>query len=387
MTSLATRLKSEIARDGPMAVDVFMARCLTDPQDGYYTRQTALGANGDFITAPEISQIFGELIGIWALATWQALGAPAHLRLVELGPGRGTLMQDVLRVFRGARARKTAPAKLEVVLVELDGAMRARQAATLRGTSGDASGDASDDAGVTLLWTDSLSKLRHDGTAVTIVLANEFFDALPVAQYVMSERQWCQRVVALGRDGELAFAIGQPVAAAMPGMAAASAAGVGDGQVFESRHSVIVATSGPVRAFADIASQCPAALLVIDYGDTCASGVRTGETLQAVAAHRFADVFEAPGMHDLSAHVDFSELTSALSDAGVATRPTLSQAEFLAALGLEARLATLIAGKDAATANALQVDASRLVAEPGMGDRFRVLCACSQGIAVPYPFA
>ncbi|MEL7543328.1 MAG: SAM-dependent methyltransferase [Pseudomonadota bacterium] len=383
MTSLATRLKAEIARDGPMPVAAFMARCLTDPASGYYTRQPALGAEGDFITAPEISQIFGELIGIWVLATWQSLGAPGRLRLVELGPGRGTMMRDVLRVFAGARGRNMAPETLSVVLVELDGAMRARQAATLG------------DADPAPRWIDDLDALRPEAPGLTLVLANEFFDALPVAQYVFADGQWCQRVVVVNAHGALAYGVGPAVEKAdAPRVlqeSSAEASGVAEGTVFETRHSVLPAPSGPIAAFARLADQGPAAMLVIDYGDTISgnarTNARTGDTLQAVASHRFADVFEAPGTHDLSAHVDFAALSNAFNEAGAPTSPTLTQAEFLAALGLEARLATLMSGKDAPTANQLQVDAARLVATPGMGDRFHVLCARSPDIEALYPFA
>ena len=267
MTPLGRVLAERIRREGPLPVAEYMAICLGDPAHGYYRHADAVGAAGDFITAPEVSQMFGELIGLWAAAVWTSIGQPPALRLVELGPGRGTLMADALRAI--ARAAPTFHAAIDLHLVEINPRLRARQEAAL--------------AAVRPTWHESIATVPQ-GPAIFI--ANEFFDALPVGQYERTADGWRERCVGLdGGTGRLAFTSGA-IVDDPPLEPAQRDAGVG----------AIVEVSPAGRALAAaiaarIAAQGGAALIV-DYGAP-ASG--TGDTLQAVHRHRKVDALEAPG--------------------------------------------------------------------------------------------
>ena len=196
--SLKDRLKAEIAQGGPITVADYMTRCLHDARDGYYATRPALGGGGDFITAPLVSQMFGELLGLWAVETWTRLGKPAPFRLVEAGPGDGTLMSDLLRAVR------LAPdfiAAADLWLVETSGPLKAAQAARLAG------------AALTPQWADSLDGVP--GGAPMVLISNELLDCLPARQFVLTGGGWVERLVGLGPDGELAFGLapsdhGQP---------------------------------------------------------------------------------------------------------------------------------------------------------------------------------
>jgi len=311
VTALQRELHDLIVAEGPLTVARYMALCLGHPRHGYYVTRDPLGAGGDFTTAPEISQMFGELIGLWAIGTWSLMGAPERLRLVELGPGRGTLMADLLRAARVAPAFLAA---IDVHLIETSPVLRDRQQSALRS------------APAPVAWRESLSD-APDGPA--IVIANEFFDALPVRQFVKTGQGWCERLVGLGPTGELTFSLA-------PEPDARLTAAAPDDAVLERPDAALAVMDDLARR---IAGQGGAAL-VIDYGHR---GPAFGDTLQAVKKHAFVSPLSDPGEADLTAHVDFAKLDQAARAAGARTFGPVGQGDFLRALGIEARAAALTA--------------------------------------------
>ncbi|TGE01479.1 class I SAM-dependent methyltransferase [Methylobacterium nonmethylotrophicum] len=338
---LLGELRRLIAIEGPITIERYMALCLGHPVHGYYRTRDPLGAAGDFTTAPEISQIFGELLGLWTAEVWHGLGRPASFRLVELGPGRGTLMADALRALRAAAPDCLAAADLH--LVETSPTLRAAQSRAL--------------ANAAPTWHESIDTLP---AGPAIVLANEFFDALPVRQYQRTERGWCERRVGLVGDA-LAFGLSpEPV----PEIAAQAAPG--------AILTLPAVALDLVRQIASRLAQEGGALAAIDYGDLYGG---TADTLQAVARHRFADPLEAPGETDLTAQVDFAALARAAAGAGASVHGPVTQADFLLALGLAERAERLAARANPVQAAAVKAGAERLIDRTtrGMGNLFKVL--------------
>ena len=307
----------------------------------YYATRDPLGAAGDFTTAPEISQMFGELIGLWCADLWQRAGRPA-VDWVELGPGRGTLAADALRAMGGAGL---AP---PVHLVETSPVLRAAQARVLPAA----------------VHHDSIDTLPGDRPL--IVVANEFFDALPVHQLVRTPDGWRERMVALDGDRFVAVAGRRPFDAAVPPALA---------------HADAIETSpAGVAVMRDLAARIGrrgGAILAIDYGY---DGARAGDTLQAVARHAYADPFEAPGERDLTAHVDFAALAEAAD--GLAVYRATGQGAWLTALGIDAR-ATALARAAPARADEIMAAHDRLVSPARMGTLFKALAATSPGWPAP----
>ncbi|WP_449255911.1 class I SAM-dependent methyltransferase [Bosea sp. (in: a-proteobacteria)] len=351
MSSLEAELIRLIRDEGPLPVSRFMALALGHPRHGYYMTRDPFGQEGDFTTAPEISQMFGELIGLWAAHLWQAMGAPARFRLVELGPGRGTLMADLLRATRIVPGFHAA---LSVHLVETSPVLRAKQAATLSGAGA--------------IWHDTLAGAL-DGPA--IVLANEFLDALPLDQFAMTAEGWHERLVGLD-EGGLAFGLARVGKDSLK-----IAAPVGS--VFEQPFAALDIAAEVAR---HVAREGGGALF-IDYGSV-RSGF--GDTLQAMKRHAFVDPLAAPGEADLTVHVDFERIGQAALKAGAALHGPATQRDFLLALGLAQRAQALSQKADAAQRRALSEAFDRLVApgETGMGDLFKVL-ALSHPALPPLP--
>jgi SAM-dependent MidA family methyltransferase len=347
--SLLDALRARIRRDGPMRVDQYMQACLQDPAHGYWQRRETIGGTGDFITAPEISQIFGELIGLWCTATWQSMGRPEQLRLVELGPGRGTLMRDALRAIKVSPPFASA---LSVHLVELSPSLRVAQERMLAGS------------GHAAQWH---ANVRDVPAGPAVLIANEFLDALPIRQLVF-DGAWRERVVALGSDGGLLFAAGAP--------AAFQSAAAGVGAIAEVR-------PGEEVLLADLASRAdPLAALFIDYGPT---ELALGDTLQAVHRHSYADPLASPGGADLTAHVQFAAFADKARAAGFAADGPLTQAEFLGRLRLAERTGRLMAANPA-RAGEIETAAHRLVSPTGMGTLFKAMAVRSAGLPPLVPF-
>lgn len=356
MSPLEAELRAMISTSGPIPVSRYMALCLSHPEHGYYMSRDPFGRAGDFVTAPEISQMFGELIGLWAAEVWRQLGSPHAVRLVELGPGRGTMMADVLRAARTLPAFRAA---LSVHLVETSPTLERRQRETLAA------------CGAPVAWHRKFDDVPP-GTA--IILANEFFDALPVHQAIRSAQGWHERVVGLDPTGRLAFALAPAPApvARVPQRLDAEAA---PGAIFEWR------CAEPVRALASRVA-VGGATLIIDYGHA-QSGL--SDTLQAVRGHRFADVLAEPGEADLTAHVDFAALRADAEQAGARAYGPIEQGLFLQRLGIAQRAARL---KAAAPDQACAIDAAldRLTGpgQAGMGGLFKALALCDPTLA-PLP--
>ncbi len=353
---LSGHIRSLIAAEGPIGVAQYMALALGHPRHGYYVAGDPLGAQGDFVTAPEISQVFGELTGLWCAALWDAMGRPAPVRLVELGPGRGTLMADALRAV--AQAMPALRDAADLHLVETSPVLRARQAAALA--------DARPD------WHESLSGVP-DGPM--LLIANEFLDALPVRQFVKLDGGWHERVVGLDDAGNLAFGAA-PLPTPEIELIPPAVREAPDGAVAE----VCPAARAVAAAVAARAARAGGAALFVDYGH---AGSAPGETLQAVRGHRYADPLEAPGRADLTAHVDFEAVAHAARAAGAAVHGPACQRDFLGALGIEARAAMLTRGKDAGTAERVRAGVARLVDAEAMGTLFKAMAVAHPDLPVP----
>ena len=334
--SLKARLEAEIAATGPIDVAEFMMRCLHDPHDGYYATRPALGERGDFITAPLVSQMFGELIGLWLVEAWRGLGAPPRVVLAEAGPGDGTLMSDVLRAARLAPAFGAAA---ELWLIEASAPLRAAQ------------GERLSDAAPR--WAGSLAELPDD--APLLLIANELLDCLPARQFQRTPRGWAERVVGLDAAGALAFGLRPAALADAPDDAAVG---------------TVVERSAAQEAFAvelggRLAVQGGAALL-IDYGRGAPG---PGDTLQALQGHAKVCPLTAPGEADLTVHADFPAVLAAARDAG-ASAGLMTQGEFLRRLGVETRAAALQRARPA-RADVIARQLERLIAPNQMGELFK----------------
>jgi SAM-dependent MidA family methyltransferase len=351
VTPVARALADRIAAEGPVTVADYMAECLLHPTQGYYTRRDPLGAGGDFVTAPEISQMFGELLGLALAQAWLDQGAPPAVTLAELGPGRGTLMADALR----ATARVPGfHAALSLRLVEASPALRAEQARRLPGA----------------VWLDQVADLP---AAPLLLVANEFLDALPVRQFVRRGDGWDERVVGL-RDGRLVWGLASR--GAVPFLAG-RLADTAEGAVVEIRPGLAAIMGEVGRRIADHGG----AAIWVDYG-----GWRlTGDTLQAVRRHGFADPLAAPGEADLSAHVDFEAVAAAAAPARATA--LIGQGELLRRLGIAARAERLGRGRPDETRAAIAAALRRLTHPTEMGTLFAALGLYPEGAPPPPGFA
>jgi SAM-dependent MidA family methyltransferase len=382
--SLLDRLKARIAQDGPISVAEYFTRCLHDPRDGYYATRPAIedvgGEGGDFLTAPGVSQMFGELIGLWLLETWTRMGRPSPVRLVEMGPGDGTLISDILRA---ARLLPEFLAAADLWLVEVSAPLRALQAARLEG-------------GPTPRWADRLEAVPAG--APLLLVANEVLDCLPARQFVRTEGGWAERVVGLDEAGELAFglrALGPPpMGEAARGAGGGSASPLGElpppspsatpppwGEDLEPG---TVVESSPAQAAlgSEIGHRVVrdgGAALLIDYGRDAPG---PGDTLQALKAHAKVSPLSAPGQADLTVWADFPAVLAAAVEAGAAAGPILPQGGFLEALGIGARAQALATARpDQADVLARQLD--RLTGAAQMGGLFKVVCIHAPDLAAP----
>ncbi len=358
MNVLAQEIAAMIAADGPISLERFMTLALLHPRHGYYRTQRPIGAAGDFITAPEIHQMFGELIGLWAVEVWQQMGEPSPFHLIELGPGRGTLMADLLR------AAKVRPAFLhaaQIHLVEASEALTDVQRETL--------------AGAPITWHRAIEDVPG-GPA--IIIANEFFDALPIRQYVSTEKGLCERVVGLDAVGQLSFGLAPTGAPASRQVA--------HGAIIE----VGAAAQAAMRTLAARLVMGRGALLAIDYGYAQPGG---NATLQAVKDHKPDDPLRAPGEADLTAHVDFAALAQAARAEGAVVYGPIGQGKFLARLGIFER-AAMLKRNTTETQNAAIDAALARLALPGpqsgpnasMAELFKVLAITSPDLAAPPGF-
>lgn len=326
-------IRQLITYNGSLSVAAYWSLCLSHPQYGYYMNRDPLGATGDFTTAPEISQLFGEMVGIWVAEQWHEMGQPTAFYLVEVGPGRGTLMADILRV---GKVLPDFLAALQIHLVEMSPSLRAKQGETIKGHQ--------------IVWHDDLSTLPNN--APIIVIGNEFLDALPIHQYVFQDNKWQERVIGVDVYKNLSWGL-SPSGMDIPPPSEAGA----------------VLEISPAREdfVADIAARITAqggAGLLIDYGyDQSAYG----DTLQAVKDHAYADVLKECGEVDITSHVDFGILKEIIEGKNLSVCLS-GQGDFLKRLGIEIRAEQL-----AVKSENIQAGLHRLVDDAEMGKLFRVM--------------
>ena len=372
VTPLQERLVQLIADHGPIRVGDYMTDALCHPQHGYYATRdpfgakTADGQGGDFTTAPEISQLFGELIGAWLVHAWSGIGAPSRFNLIEMGPGRGTLMADILRV---GRVRPKFLKAAQLFLIEASGRMRYAQQRTLHGMGPPAEG---------AVWADRLDDVP---AAPTLIVGNEFFDCLPIRQFVRTaetaETPWRERLVGLNAVGDgLAFTLGDEALPEPPG-APHGARPEDVFEVCEAGHDVMRQIAGRFEAAKGRA-------LFIDYGHG-RSGF--GDTFQAVRGHRQWPVLASPGEADVTAHVDFGALARRARADGARVDGPVSQADFLKRLGLTQRLEAIAKVADEAAAADIRAGAERLIHPDQMGQLFKVMAVSSPDLGEPPGFS
>jgi NADH dehydrogenase [ubiquinone] 1 alpha subcomplex assembly factor 7 len=355
-----------IHQDGPITVEHYMALALSHPKFGYYMTRNPLGASGDFVTSPEISQMFGELIGLWTAEIWAGLKGPPVLNLVELGPGRGTLMCDALRA---ARIAPLFQAALSVRMVETSPVLIKSQRDMLA------------ELGVSATWHTHISDVPA-GPAVFV--ANEFFDALPVRHYVRTQQGWRERMVGLDDNDRLVFGLSDHIEPHI--------------RFDAPEGSILEVGATAQRVMSELAQRLVregGAALIVDYGYT---HTQLGETLQAMRAHKAVDPLSEPGEADLTAHVDFAALARAAQAAGAAVYGPVMQGDFLAQLGIYNRAKSL--KKNATPDQMRDIDSAlmRLISYemeaglgekpvPGMGALFKVIAITHPSQPVPPGFA
>ncbi len=357
--SLLERIGSMIEANGPLSVAEYMSQCLYDPIHGYYTQHQPIGTKGDFTTAPEISQMFGELIGVWCIKIWGELGRPKAFNLVELGPGRGTMMADIVRTAKLSPDFLTAA---DLHLIEINPMLKNQQLEALS------------DCDKPIHWHNSISDLP-DGPV--IVIANEFLDCLPIHQFVKTENGWHERQIHIA-DEELAFNIGPAKleASHLPKNAATKPPGT----IFETSP----ARSGFVQQVAEHLRKVSGAALFIDYGSAL---FEFGDTFQAIYNQKKNNPLHHPGESDLTSHVDFATLRAAAHECDISTAPILTQGDFLLGLGLLERAGALGYGRSKPQQAEIQTAVERLAGPSGMGDLFKVFCMhCSQTPLAPFDF-
>ena len=388
MTPLEKIIREIIAGEGPMPLDRYMALCLGHPSYGYYMTRDPLGRAGDFTTAPEISQVFGELIGIWAAQAWQLMGAPGKFSLIELGPGRGTLMKDVLRSTAKIPGFHQA---VEVHLVETSPVLQEAQSKSIPLTqagevaprSGDGEGQsrghshspprirsaplpqAGEESGAELHWHTMHTSLTAQPS---IIIANEFFDAIPIRQFELRDGELFERCVTI-EDDKLAFGL-KPTGQSHVNQ---------DNRIYETAP----ARNAIARDLAALIAANNGAALFIDYGHRKSAN---GDTLQAMKNHTYCSIFESPGEADLTSHVDFEQLLKAAAQGDATPLQLLTQGEFLNAMGLTLRteaLAHNLAGEERA---GFIKASNRLADENEMGQLFKVAAITHKSMSVPYPF-
>ncbi|MBE1284260.1 MAG: class I SAM-dependent methyltransferase [Rhodobacteraceae bacterium] len=349
--SLEDDLKARIRQTGPLTVAEYMNECLLHPLHGYYMTRDPLGASGDFTTAPEISQMFGELLGLSLAQSWLDQGRPTPFTLAELGPGRGTLIADVMRATRGVPGFHDAA---RILLLEASPTLRRTQSATLQQYEPD--------------WINQIEDLPEQPL---FLIANEFFDALPIRQFVRSGAGWCEKQIGVLED-VLAFGLG---AEALQPALEPRLADTRDGDLVE----ICDAALPYCLTVAARIAQHGGAALIVDYGDWHS----LGDTLQALRGHASAEVLSAPGTADLTAHVDFESLAHKAAAAGATFTRLTPQGIFLERLGITDRARSLAAGLQGDALEDLIAAHRRLTHPEEMGQLFKVLGLYPDGTSPP----
>ncbi len=354
--SLEKVIKAQITLEGPISLSTYMGLCLTHPKYGYYKNTDVLGKDGDFITAPEISQMFGEFIGLYIAQAWIDLGSPEKFNLVELGPGRGTLLEDAFRVFNKVEGLSDA---LQLNLLETNEVFVKLQAKKLGQYKPN--------------WIKDINQLQGDEIPL-LIIANEFFDALPIKQFQKQDDKWFERAIGIKED-KLAWGL-EP----KPVPSESLPANINDalnGSIWE----VGFASLRLMSEISALIAKNGGAILAIDYGY---AQTQTGDSFQALKNHEPVNVLEHIGKADLSSHVDFEALAKAASNAGAIAQPLKTQAEFLSLLGIEQRSEQLIKANPSLEEEITSAK-KRLVSTDQMGSLFKVLSISSRDFN-PFPF-
>jgi len=354
MSALKKLILNRIAAEGPMPLSDYMAMCLMHPKHGYYQKERVFGKEGDFITAPEVSQMFGEVIGLWLAERWIAMGGPSPVHLIELGPGRGTLMADIWRATRRVPGFHAAA---KVHFVEASSQLRALQKEKMPDAH----------------WHDDLTTVPE---GPSLIIANEFFDALPIHQFEKRDGLWFERLV--GADGDrLGFTRGG--AGAKFALVPDAVKKAPNGAIAEVCPAALTVTG----QIADRLKAHAGAALILDYGYARSA---PGDTFQALKAHEYVDPFAEPGAADLTAHVAFDRIAKAATEAGAAASPIREQGAFLMTIGLGARAQSLAATADEAGQARILSELKRLTAPDEMGQLFKVIALQSTGLTPPPGF-
>lgn len=332
-----------------MTLAEYMGLCLGHPAYGYYMTRDPFGKAGDFITAPEVSQMFGEMIGLWIADLWTKLGSPKNFILLECGPGRGTLMDDILRTTKAMPGFHNAA---QIYLMEMSPVLKDAQKRKL--------------ASFDTHWISELGQLP--ASLPVILVANEFLDALPIRQFQAQDGQWYERVVGITRNDTLGMGLVKADMAMIEAIPAAIRNGVGEG-VFE----VSQILNQFIKSVDILLKKQTGAALFLDYGHAHSA---PGDSLQAMKDHRFVSIFETPGSADLTAHVDFENISRIASADGLRVHGPVSQRDFLRGLGIETRAERLLARAMEAQKADLKTGLHRLIDTSQMGSLFKVMALC-----------
>ena len=337
---IETKIKDLIKKSGPISLSRYMEICLWDDENGYYTSNQVLGRHGDFITSPEISQTFGELIGLWALSFYQKFIDHKRLCITELGSGRGTLLRDAIRTISMVTKNKV---DLDITILEKSERLIALQKENLKNKN--------------IKWISDIKGLSFEPQ---IIIANEFFDALPINQYVRNNEGWYEKKITT-KNGKLCFTLGNKIW--VPSNSIFSNFKIGD----TLEHS-----EQTISIFSNICNHLiryDGVLLVVDYGNI--SGI--GDTLQAVNNHKFRSILEKPGQSDLTSHVNFKLLKEIAIKKNLYVSPVKEQQNFLLELGIKERLKSLTKNVSSTIAERVETEVKRLIDPDKMGSLFKVI--------------
>ncbi|KAF5749024.1 NADH dehydrogenase [Tripterygium wilfordii] len=399
-SELIKHLKSIIKfRGGPISVAEYMEEVLTNPKAGFYINRDVFGAEGDFITSPEVSQMFGEMIGVWTMCLWEQMGQPNKVNLVELGPGRGTLMADLLR---GASKFKNFTDALNIRMVECSPTLQKLQYSNLKCMDEDSTSEngikrtISMLAGAPISWHASLDQVPSG--CPTIILAHEFYDALPVHQFQRASHGWCEKMIDVTDDSSFRFVLSpRPTPASLYLMKRCKWAS--SEEIEKLNHIEVCPTAMDLtHAIAKRISSDGGGALIIDYG---LNGV-VSDSLQAIRKHKFVDILDDPGTADLSAYVDFASIRQSAEEASenVSVHGPITQSQFLGSLGINFRVEALLQNCTEEQADSLRTGYWRLVGEGeapfwegpdeqvpiGMGTRYLAMSIVNKRQGVPAPF-
>lgn len=337
---IETKIKDLIKKSGPISLSQYMEICLWDDENGYYTSNQVLGRHGDFITSPEISQTFGELIGLWALSFYQKFIDNKRLCITELGSGRGTLLRDAIRTISMVTKNKV---DLDITILEKSERLIALQKENLKNKN--------------IKWISDIKGLSFEPQ---IIIANEFFDALPINQYVRNNEGWYEKKITT-KNGKLCFTLGNKIW--VPSNSIFSNFKIGD----TLEHS-----EQTISIFSNICNHLiryDGVLLVVDYGNI--SGI--GDTLQAVNNHKFRSILDKPGQSDLTSHVNFKLLKEIAIKKNLYVSPVKEQQNFLLELGIKERLKSLTKNVSSTIAERVETEVKRLIDPDKMGSLFKVI--------------